>query len=291
MANQAGRFRILIATDGSRQARAAIATTLAFPWPVDAHVRVVAARRTRAEYRRSILLAALDRSADAAAGRARRALSRRWPEIEAVVVDRPPAEGILEEAGRFGADVIVLGWRGHGAVRRLLMGSTSRAIVRAAPCAVLVVRRSARVRRLVIGLDRSPMAARALALASRLAPPAGGRVVLVTAVEPLAVPSQGMVPGARAVARDVKRLNARREREALQRLGRAASRLRRAGWQVRTVLASGEPLRELLAVVTGSRSSLLVVGARGASPVRHLLLGSVAQGALDRSPVPVLVVR
>ncbi len=35
-------------------------------------------------------------------------------------------------------------------------------------------------------------------------------------------------------------------------------------------------------------ADLLVVGARG---VRHLLLGSVADGALNRCPVPVLVVR
>jgi nucleotide-binding universal stress UspA family protein len=43
--------------------------------------------------------------------------------------------------------------------------------------------------------------------------------------------------------------------------------------------------------VTAARAQLLVVGARGTSGVRHLLLGSVAEGALNRSPVAVLVAR
>ena len=72
-------FRVLVATDGSRHARAAIATTLQFPWPARTRVRAISARRTRAEYRRSILLTALDRGAEKAAANARRTLSRRWP--------------------------------------------------------------------------------------------------------------------------------------------------------------------------------------------------------------------
>ena len=56
-------LRVLVATDGSRHAQAAIATTLHFPWPVRTCVRAITARRTRAEYWRSILLTALDRGA------------------------------------------------------------------------------------------------------------------------------------------------------------------------------------------------------------------------------------
>jgi nucleotide-binding universal stress UspA family protein len=245
----------------------------------------------RAEYRRSILLAALDRGADAAAESARRTLSRRWPEVEAVVVDRTPVRAILDEAERFGADAIVLGWRGHGAMRRLLMGSVSRGVVRGATCAVLVVRRPVRVRRIVVGFDGSAMAKRALALVASLAAPARGRVILVTAVELMAVPSHGLVPAASGVAREVKRTNARRGRTASGELTRAAARLRRAGWQTRTVLTSAEPLRDLLGTVSSTRPQLLVVGARGTSGVRQLLLGSVADGALNRSPVPVLIAR
>jgi nucleotide-binding universal stress UspA family protein len=57
------------------------------------------------------------------------------------------------------------------------------------------------------------------------------------------------------------------------------------------MLVHGEPLRDLLGAVAASRAQLLVVGARGTSGVRYLLLGSVAEGALNQSPVAVLLAR
>src|SRR5688572_14321006 len=45
---------------------------------------------------------------------------------------RAEVEGILHEAERFRADLIAVGWRGHGAARRLLMGNVSRGVVQAA---------------------------------------------------------------------------------------------------------------------------------------------------------------
>jgi nucleotide-binding universal stress UspA family protein len=291
MAARTKAFRVLIATDGSAHARSAIKTALNFPWPTHTHVRVVAARRSRAEYRRSILLSALDRSAEAAAESARRALARRWPDVETTVVDKVPVAAIVAEANRFGADVIVLGWRGHGAIRRLLLGSVSRGVVRGAKCAVLVVRRSLRVRRIVLGLEGSVMAKRALAFVGRLVAPAGGRVILVTVPDLMLVPSPGLAPGARAAVQEVKRANAKRGKAAMKELKRAATRLEQVGWPTRTILASGEPLRDLLGTVASTRAQLLAVGARGTSGVRHLLLGSVAEGALNRSPVAVLIAR
>jgi nucleotide-binding universal stress UspA family protein len=284
-------LRVLVATDGSRDAKAAIATTLHFPWAAETRVRIASARRSRAEYRRSILLSALDRGAEQAADSARRTLSRRWPTVDVEIADKTPVEGILGAAKRFRADVIVVGWRGHGAVRRLLMGSVSRGVVRGSTCAVLVVRRSERVRTLVLGVDGSDTAKRALAFVGRLVPPRGGRVTLVSAVEVLTPPSRGRVPGAASIAREVTRQNSIRARAATRELNRAAAELKRVGWQTRTMLVHGEPLRDLLGAVATSRAQLLVVGARGTSGVRYLLLGSVAEGALNRSPVSVLVVR
>jgi nucleotide-binding universal stress UspA family protein len=284
-------LRVLVATDGSRDASAAVATTVQFPWPALTRVRVIGARRTGADYRRSILLAALDRSAEKATESARRTLSRRWPDVEVEIADKTPVEGILGAAKRFRADVIVVGWRGHGAVRRLLMGSVSRGVVRGSTCAVLVVRRSQQVHKLVVGVDGSSTAKRAVAFVGRLVPPDGGRVTLVNAVELLTPPSRGRVPGAASIAREVKRQNTIRARAATRELNRAAAGLERMAWQTRTMLVHGEPLRDLLGAVAANRAQLLVVGARGTSGVRYLLLGSVAEGALNQSPVAVLVVR
>ena len=70
-----------------------------------------------------------------------------------------------------------------------------------------------------------------------------------------------------------------------------ATELRHIGWHSRTMLVHGEPLRDLLGAVAATRAQLLVIVARGTSGVRYLLLGSVAEGAVNRSPVPVLVAR
>ena len=93
------------------------------------------------------------------------------------------------------------------------------------------------------------------------------------------------------IGREVRRINAEAAKAAMKALNRAARDLERSGWRTRTQLRTGEPLRELMAAVGTIDPQLLVVGARGTSGVRQLLLGSVAEGTLNRSPVPVLLAR
>lgn len=51
-----------------------------------------------------------------------------------------PAERICAYAQEIGARLIAIGSRGHGTVAPLLLGSVSNAVIRSAPCPVLVVR-------------------------------------------------------------------------------------------------------------------------------------------------------
>jgi nucleotide-binding universal stress UspA family protein len=255
----------------------------------------VVARPPRGQHKRSIIWSAsVDRSVEDAATQAREALAPRWPDAETVVVDKLPVDGILREAERFRADVIAIGWRGYGTARRLLMGSVARGVVRGAQCAVLVVRgRPSRMRQIVVGFDGSPNAMRAVELVRSLEAPPNGRVTLVGVMELMTQSSRAPnVAGIRAtVAKEVRRINTARAKAAVKALNRVAGELGRAGWRTRSELKTGEPLRELIAVVRSLRPDLVVVGARGTSGVRRLLLGSVAEGVLDRSTVPVLLAR
>ncbi len=270
-------------------------TALAFPWPRGTRGRGAVASapswlRGKPEYVR----VALVRSFDRLAASARREFARRWPDAEVVTVSEPPVDGILREAKRFSADVIVLGWRGHGGFRRLLMGSVSRGVVRRATSAVLVVRRRPReIRRIVIGVDGSPNARRAAELAARFKPDRGARVTVVGVVEPVAIPTAALLPPSvsATLRHGLAALNAERMRRARRGVERAAARLRRAGWNVRMEVRAGAPLAELLEVVDQCGGHLLMVGARAVGGVERALLGSVAEGALNHSPVPVLVVR
>ena len=289
------RFRVLVATDDSPSARAAVATAAAFPWPRGAELHGVVARRSYAPTETpKRARPALDRGGMRIVATTRRALAQRWPEANVTIVDKRPVDGVLEEARRLAASVVVLGWRGHGALSRFLFGSVSRGVVRQATCPVLVVRRRPRdIRSFVIGLDGSSNALRAARFLATLQPPRGGRVTLVRVEESVAVPSAGLLPGnvRAAVSQELAALNRQRRAKAQRYLAKNAARLTRAGWIVRTSVRSGVPLDELLAVAGRTRPAALIVGARGAGGLRRLLLGSVAEGALNHSPVPVLVCR
>ena len=60
--------------------------------------------------------------------------------ISSEIVPGPPGQTIVEEAERWGADLILMGSRGLGAWNRVLLGSVSTAVVHHANCSVEVVR-------------------------------------------------------------------------------------------------------------------------------------------------------
>jgi nucleotide-binding universal stress UspA family protein len=60
--------------------------------------------------------------------------------VEVIVRTGTPADVITQVSRREKADLIILGTRGQGGLRRLLMGGTATRVVRHAPCPVLVVR-------------------------------------------------------------------------------------------------------------------------------------------------------
>jgi nucleotide-binding universal stress UspA family protein len=287
-------FRILVASDGSPSSRAALDTALAFPWPANTRARGVVALGGAGAGFGSAARAAFVRSLHAQVEPLREALRRRWPEADAVALHEAPVEALLSEARRYRARVIAVGWRGYGTFRRLVAGTVSRGLVARAPCSVLVARSAnPSVQRLVVGFDGSAPSRAAIALLKQLAPSRNARLHLVRVLEPLLQPSLARVPAAvRAAMREqISRMETRRRREAARSLDAAAASLRARGWRVTVQLRSGAPLAELLAAAKERAADVLVVGATGVSGMERVLLGSVAAGALDRSPVPVLIAR
>jgi len=287
-------FRILIAADGSPSALAAVQTALALPWPEPSNARGVVALGQPSTMELG-LGAAGRRRLYAETGPLQRRLAQRWPEASVYALHEQPANAIFSEARRFGARAIVLGWRGHGALRRWLAGSVSRQVVARARIPVVIARTPLqKLRRLVLAFDGSPGAWGAVRFTETLARERGVRIVLVTVVELLGVPPAVQRLPARIrgeLAADILKLNqqlmvaARREARA------AAGKLRRAGWPVTIQLRSGLPLAEVLDAAGARNGTLLVVGEREKRGLARLMLGSVTDGALDQARVPVLVVR
>ncbi|MBB3141606.1 universal stress protein [Halomonas organivorans] len=60
-------------------------------------------------------------------------------EVETLVRQGTPAEGILKEAEQRGVDVIVMGSRGVSDMHGMIFGSTSHKVSHVAPCTVITV--------------------------------------------------------------------------------------------------------------------------------------------------------
>lgn len=287
-------FRILVGTDGSRPASVAVDAVVDFPWREPSEVQGVVVTRGTADSTDPAFRAILERASNVAADRAKERLATRWPAAEVYVREGRAADVILATARHFRSDVIALGWRGMGPVRRLLAGSVSRAVVRQARRPVLVVRRALRaVSRVVIGYDGSLNSDAAVQFVSKLRPMRGGRVQLVTAIDEVRLPSNPLLPPSlrQTLGVEISRMNRERSAEARTNLESAAALLSAAGWQVESIVRPGAPLRLLLDQVGESRADIVIVGATGADAVDRLLLGSVAEGLLNRCPVSVLITR
>ena len=60
---------------------------------------------------------------------------------------------------------------------------------------------------------------------------------------------------------------------------------------LRTLVAEGDPTESLIAAVQRNTADVLVLGIRGRSPVRGLLLGSVSQACAASAPCPVVLIK
>ena len=284
------RFTVLIANDGSPQAQAAVHAAMNFPWPAGAQGSgVVAWGGPRWA---TSLAAQIAVGAQRIARETEGVLRRRWPTATVELADEPPTDAILRRTPRTGA--IVVGAHGYSPLQRWMLGSVSRAVVRRATSAVLVAKdRRPAPRHLVIGYDGSSNARRAVAFVAKLNVPRNGRVTLLGLSEPIRPPATAFMPASlrASLASEVRSVNGKRLARTKQSLEGSARSLTAAGWRVRTEARHGIAVRDLGRFATALGGDLLVVGARGASGLRRILLGSVAEAVLDRASMPVLVVR
>jgi len=146
---------------------------------------------------------------------------------------------------------------------------------------------------LLVGVDGSRHAKRAVSFVASLVPPSGGRVTVLRVVEPVRLASVGLFPRSvrSQLAGEASDLSAARVRTARRDVEWAVARLKRSGWRARGEVRLGVPQRELLSAVGPNHADLLVVGARGRGAVERFFLGSVAETVTKRAPISVLIVK
>lgn len=144
-------MKILLAIDGSPCSDAAVAEVARRPWPEGSLVKVLTALETPLPPTPETwampvtyfeeMDAALRKQGQNVVDRALQTLkSNKNFRADAVLAPGSPRAVILDEAEDWGADLIVMGSHGYGALKRFLLGSVSQAVVSHAKCSVEVVR-------------------------------------------------------------------------------------------------------------------------------------------------------
>ena len=81
------------------------------------------------------------------------------------------------------------------------------------------------------------------------------------------------------------------EKESRQRLDTLLTDAERATLRAETALLAGNPFLEIIRYAKAHGVDLIVMGTHGRGPIAHMLLGSVAEKVVRKSPCPVLTVR
>lgn len=194
-----------------------------------------------------------------------------------------PVPVLLEHAT--GASLLVVGSRGHGRVGEMLLGSVSQHLAGHAPCPVAVVRVADRPRspRIVVGMDGSGPAGRALEFACRRASVTGEKVVAVRGwrVGDVRVDQRGNIPASMSAHL------MEHERELSTWTSAARTRYPEIAIQEEVItVGSGHAI-----VDASADASLVVVGSRGRNAFTGMLLGSTSHEVLHRAHCSVVVVR
>ena len=81
------------------------------------------------------------------------------------------------------------------------------------------------------------------------------------------------------------------KQEAEQQLGLHAERVRAGGIEVEAQVREGYPATVIVEEAESRGADLIVLGTHGHTGIKHLLLGSIAERVVQKSPCPVLTVK
>lgn len=202
------------------------------------------------------------------------------------VLSGPPLAAIARQADESATDLLVLGARGEGFLRQLMLGSTASRLLRKTRRPVLVVKQPPHetYRRALVAIDFSPAARAALQQVRKLAPEA--TLVLLHAVQ---LPFEGKMQYANVDEEIIRRYRQEAQQEALRKLRQLAAEEGLAEPATRLLALPGHPARLLLEQEQEEDCDLIVVGKHGLNMVEELLLGSTTKHVLGESQGDVLV--
>lgn len=216
--------------------------------------------------------------------------------VDITVAAGDPADQILRVASEIKADIIVMASHGRGALGRWTYGSVADRVSREATIPVMIVRPSdpdaappdVTIRRVIVTLDGSTFAERALPVAKELAQQIKVPIRLIRAIDPARDAALAVAPTSPVDADLYQQLRDAAEDEAKESLQRAANLVAKDGPETTWAVIEGPATGAILDTV--EPGDLIVLASRGRSGIKRWVLGSVAEKLVRHAPVPVVLV-
>jgi nucleotide-binding universal stress UspA family protein len=292
--------RIILAVDGSPSSEQARDLVAALAWPRGTSITVVTAFdiptawMTESAAMAGDWLARIEdetrRAAEASLVDAAAPLDGKGWTVDRRVVRGRAAGAILALAQDVGADLIVLGSRGHGTIASMVLGSVSAEIAEQARCSVLVAR-GPTVSRLLVATDGSECAGIIPTVIGQW-DVFRGMPAIALSVAPVDSPAFGLMVrlytlGAMSLEAEQQELRDRFRQYAKD----TAKELSSHGVTARAESRSGDAADEIIRAAVDADADLIVTGSRCLHGLDRWLLGSVARNVLTHTRSSVLIVR
>ncbi len=195
-----------------------------------------------------------------------------------------PRDLILEVEEKESPDLLILGSHRKGLVERILVGSTAEKVVKHSKKPVLVIKGSEPSfgKEVLIAYDFSKTAERMLDLALDFLRPFKVKVRILHIDEPIELP---------VIERIGKAMYERYRQEKKKYMGNLEEKFRKAGFDVSiSFLEDSDPAEGIVNFVREHQNvELLIMGSRGLSGLKKILLGSTSTEVFRRIDIPILI--
>lgn len=152
--------------------------------------------------------------------------------------------------------------------------------------------------KILVPLDGSEHSFKALEVATQIAKKFDGKITLLhvysTPVRSISVPETTTLPP--PIIPAITPMEAARIAEAARKTGneiltKGEQKVKAENVPVEKIMIEGSTVQAIVKTAVEEKFNLIVMGARGISRIREILLGSVSDGVLRNAPCPVLIVK